>query len=342
VKEESSSINRFAAGVYRPARQGSSINKFADGVYGPEDREEYRTPDDNFDLFVEKCRMLIRQKYDNVIVLDGFPRKGKSTGGLQLARAIDPRFGLGNIAYTASEVLRLYHRLPPCSVILNDESALGLLSRSGQRDPELMALVQALSIVGIKRMTLVCCLPDIRMLDSFVKYGRARYWINVYTRGRGKVHRAWRGAKYKTSTSRLPYDEFDEVSPIGFHSLARTKFWREYERDKVERIDKWLADHELDPEGRVKVCPDCGKKGSAYNIAVHACPIRGAAAAVAAPSPRVLPSVHVMSRPTGGAQGTRTREPAPSLTCSKCGRPWGTTYDRDRHQARCPGKGRPV
>ncbi|HEV2317961.1 MAG TPA: hypothetical protein VGV89_10380 [Thermoplasmata archaeon] len=328
---------RLAREVHLAPRPRTALERFTDQVEGRPDGGDHRTPVENFAEFAAECQRLIRRKYDNVVVIDGFPRKGKSTLGIQLARAIDPRFGVNSIAYTAAEVIALYRKLPEGSVILNDESALGLLGRAGKRDPELEALIQALSIVGIKRITLICCLPNIWMLDSFVRAGRARFWINVYARGRGKLHRAHRGAHYKR-TSELWYDSYDDLNPIGFPGLGRTAFWKEYEVHKRKKIDDWLREHELDPEGRVAICPDCGKKGSKYQIAIHNCPVRDAAAGSGAAPGRAGNSVDVPLRGLGGPPPSpppRTPAVRPRrwpCRVGDCGDDFSRPDARDRHE----------
>jgi uncharacterized C2H2 Zn-finger protein len=307
----------FARGVYGVRDPETGTRRFADAVYGTDDDSGYASPEEHFDDFAKECRRLIRQRFDNLIIIDGTPGVGKSCLGLNLARAIDEGFDLANCAYSSHDVRALYRGVPPGAVILYDEAVLGLLSQGGHRDPELRAMIQMLSIVRVKRVTMILCLPSILLLDSFVKGGRARFWLNVHTRGLAKPHRVWRGARYRTSMSRLPFDSYEDLNPIGFPSLGRTSLWKKYEQKKIERVDQWFEETELDPEGKLSKCPRCGKIGWKRQMLMHIC--SGAAAAEPTESESIfdggVPERGIAVRPAG-----RSLDPsADRVACPKCG-----------------------
>ncbi|MHB8351122.1 MAG: hypothetical protein ACYDFT_00260 [Thermoplasmata archaeon] len=270
--------------------------------------------------FCKELRDRARHKWDTIIVVDGEPGVGKSALGIQICRGVDPDFPPENTAYSSEDAYRLYRTLGPGECMLYDESVLGMLGQGGGRSEELRSLVQALSIVRLKRITTVCCIPDIRLLDAFVKYGRARYWIHVYTRGRGKIHRSWQGAKYRTSVSRLPYDSYTDLSPIGFRNLDRSRFWKDYEVQKLQRVNEWLEIHAMDPDGRLSKCVKCGKVASKYQIATHSCPAGDRAAG---PTKSPVLKVDVPER-------SITR---PACVCAGCGNEW---VPRSPSGGRCP------
>lgn len=245
---------------------------------------EARSPLENLRAFIAHLKRRQARNYDSVVAVSGEPGVGKSSLGIQLVKGVSGELHLDNVAYSAEEVLRAYRNLAPGSSLLYDESVLGLMSQGGGRDDELRAMIQALSIVRVKRITAILCVPDIGLLDSFVKFGRATFWIHVRERGVAKVHRAWKGARYRTSRSLLPYDEGRAWNPLGFEDLAKTDpaTWRAYEELKLDRVDKQLDKWLRDPSGRVEECPDCGFRGNRHNVETHRCKAREPPAAVTA------------------------------------------------------------
>jgi hypothetical protein len=228
------------------------------------------TPFEHLETFAEVLRKRIRQRWDNMVVVDGPSRVGKSSLGMQICELVQgDDWPLANTAYSADDIFSMYSRLDPGDAILYDEAVLGLLTQGGGRDDELRRMVQALSIIGERRLTAVLCLPDIQQLDSFVKYGRAQFWIHVYTRGRGKIHRQWRGARYRTSRSFMPYDTWDDLNPIGFRKLDRRRKWKDYEAMKHRKVLEFLQQSQDDTSGKMRRCPECGIKGSQWNIQIH-------------------------------------------------------------------------
>lgn len=241
-----------------------------------------RSPLENLGVFCTRLRRRIKKKWQNVIVVDGPTGTGKSSLGIQLAQGVDPRWEPSHTAYSAEDAMSQWRLLEKGQVLLYDEAVLGLLSQGGgRRNDELVQLVQALSIIRAKGITTVVCLPSIWMLDSFAREGLADYWLSVYARGRARPHRAWDHARYKRPT-RLPYDRIDELQPIGFRNLDRTKVWSVYYVRKIAAIEAFLANRAADPSGKMARCPACGLTGSRWNVKIHRCP--GPPASGGAPS----------------------------------------------------------
>jgi hypothetical protein len=250
------------------------LDAVLDFAYSESPAEDARSPEDNFKAF---CRNVVRRRernWDNLLVITGRVGVGKTGLGIQIFREVEGAFNLAAVAYSAEEVIDLYRNLPDGGTMLYDESVLGLLSQGGGRDDELRMMVQALSVVRVKRITAILCVPDLRLLDAFVKYGRAQYWLHVRNRGTAKVHKAWIGAKYRVSISKLPYDEARAYNPLGFGNLAVTDpdLWREYEDQKKRRVNEWLDRWRLDPSGKISRCSVCGYVGTKFNVATHKCP----------------------------------------------------------------------
>lgn len=180
-----------------------------------------------------------------MIVIDGRETGvGKSALGIQICRALDSEFGIDHFAFSAREVHVAYDTLPAGSMVLYDESVLGLLSKKGSRDDELAGLIGAISIVRKNGIGTVMCVPKVRMLDTIVYHGLAPYWVFAEDRGRARVHRAHRGVHYRNSQPRIPYDLWPEISPIGWRNLDRDPFFQEYVELAVRRNHDYFREQQ--------------------------------------------------------------------------------------------------
>lgn len=210
-------------------------DRLLDSFYGipPEEEEDLRG---NFDRFVQHLIERRERAQPITIIIDGRETGvGKSSLAINIARRLDPSFGLDNVIFSAPELYRVYETKPPGSAALYDESVLGLLSRRGSRDDELSGLIGALSIVRKNGIATLLCVPKIAMLDSIVVNGLAPHYIFIEARGRGRVHRAYKGAQYRKSRPRIPYDLWQDVSPIGWKNLDREPFFEEYKQLAQEK-----------------------------------------------------------------------------------------------------------
>ncbi len=197
----------------------------------------------NLERFLQHLERRREKGQPVTIIIDGRETGvGKSALAINIARRLDPKFELSNLVYSAQELFRLYESRPSGSVALYDESVLGLLSRKGSRDEELTGLIGALSIVRKNGLATILCVPKIMMLDTIVRNGLAPHWIFVEARGRARVHRAHKGAHYRISQPRLPYDLWKAVSPLGWKNLDRDPFFEAYKRNAIERNREYFRE----------------------------------------------------------------------------------------------------
>lgn len=206
---------------------------------------EDRGPDlkGNFEAFVQRLELRRSRAQPVTVIIDGRETGvGKSTLAIALARRLDRRFGLESIAFCAKDLFHLYEVLPPGSIALYDESVRGLLTRRGTRDEEMAGLIGALSTGRKNGIATLLLIPKLTMLDTIVYSGLAPYWIFIEERGRGRVHRAHKGAHYRKSQPRVPYDLWDEVSPLGWRSLDGDPFFEDYKRQAIERNREYFRE----------------------------------------------------------------------------------------------------
>jgi hypothetical protein len=220
-------------------------NPFAREFYGV---AEDKGPDlrENFSRFIDHLRRRRERAEPIGVVIDGRETGvGKSALAITIARELDPGFSLDSIIYSAAELYRLYETRPPGSIALYDESVLGLLSRKGSRDDELSGLIGALSIVRKNGLGTILCVPKLMMLDSIVVNGLVPHYIFVEARGRARVHRVYKGAQYRKSRPRIPYDLWTEVSPMTWRNLDRDPFFQDYKARAVERNREFFREQQV-------------------------------------------------------------------------------------------------
>ncbi|HEV2519452.1 MAG TPA: hypothetical protein VGX00_02360 [Thermoplasmata archaeon] len=264
----------------------------------------------NFERFVAHLEARRRRAQPITIIIDGRETGvGKSSLAINIARRLDPQFGLDNVIFSAPELYRVYETKPPGAAALYDESVLGLLSRRGARDDELSGLIGALSIVRKNGIATLLCVPKIAMLDSIVVNGLAPHYIFIEARGRGRVHRAHKGAKYRKSQPKIPYDLWPEVSPLGWRNLDREPFFERYKELAVEKNRVYFREQqEISIAKRARLLGG-GPRGK----------------------PDATPA-NVPNRPESPPDAAHTPD---SYPCRRCGSSWGSLWGRDRHEVRC-------
>ncbi|MCI4360076.1 MAG: hypothetical protein L3J91_00070, partial [Thermoplasmata archaeon] len=231
--------------------------------------QEEVDPRKNFERLVKLLRDRIAARRQNIVIIDASDTgEGKSTLGIQLARAVTPNWSVRDTAYSAAEARALYfeyeleyrkawdaRRPLPSHSLLWDEAVLGLLSQGGRRNDELERTVQILSTIRVIGVSVFLCIPRIRMLDTFVREGLAEYWLMVMHRGEARPHEHFLGAMYRRP-DRLPYDEMSYLNPIGFGNMdgmtmsptelraraADADLFRAYEDRKLRAIHEFLEE----------------------------------------------------------------------------------------------------
>jgi len=209
------------------------------------------TEDELLDLFVANLGERIGLKKDNVVIIDGPKRSGKTTLGLRPGNSVlellerlgiirpRPRY-LGqpmnlerDVVYRLDKWIARVRSGVRGDVILSDEGIFSAQSGSG-KPPEVMVLERVLSVCGRKNMTLIVLAPSIEQLAKAVSRSTlANYWVNVEDRGRAAPHEFVPRRHYKPSNlsqfnrfkpprDYLYWDAFDDSDPywIRYEELA--------------------------------------------------------------------------------------------------------------------------
>lgn len=260
----------------------------------------------NFERFIAHLERRRERAQPITVIIDGRETGvGKSSLAINIARRLDPGFSPENIIFSASELYHLYETKPPGSAALYDESVLGLLSRRGARDEELSGLIGALSIVRKNGIATLLCVPKIHMLDSIVVNGLAPHYIFIEARGRGRVHRAHKGARYRKSQARIPYDLWEECSPLGWKNLDGTPFFEDYKRRAQERNRDYFREQQEIVAAKRERLLGVGRGGAPPSLQGNV------------------------------PERTMTPPPPPALACRWCERPMPGRFQLQQHEAVC-------
>jgi hypothetical protein len=177
--------------------------------------------------------------YVAVVITGDEPGVGKSTLGIHLCRRLDPEFGLSHFAFRAFDLKPAVSRVgaertEPFSMVQVDEPE-GLIAKGGRKDEQIIEIASVLGTCRKSGIGVVLVAPQLWWYDALVRGGLVPYWLHVEKKGIARVHRKWRGVKYKTSQSRYEYDRSRRFPKIGFPSLARDPFFRAYVKVAISR-----------------------------------------------------------------------------------------------------------
>lgn len=125
---------------------------------------------------------LEKKDKDCVIVIDGGEGTGKSTIGLQLAKAYDPTFCLDNVCFNAEEFRDAIFKAKRGQAIVYDEAFTGLSSRSSLSAVN-RVLVSLMMQMRQKNLFVIIILPTFFLLDKYVALFRTRVLFHVYESG---------------------------------------------------------------------------------------------------------------------------------------------------------------
>ena len=208
--------------------------------FGTYQQKEYMCPIYSFESlkwFTDKIHDNIRKSYDQVILITGRERIGKTTLGLLLSTELDPNFSVDSIAFTQDEFKKKVQEAEDESVLILDEAGVSLFSREwmmrGQRE-----LIKSFMIFGIKRLKIILILPHITMLDYQLRNRRVGWWLSCYNKGSG-------GRGYarlrRAQESEWKMDIFWKPRFTLHFPKLDSDLWNVYEKRKREFIDDQLS-----------------------------------------------------------------------------------------------------
>lgn len=183
---------------------------------------------------VREMKYRRRKGFDNVVIISGDERSGKSNLAKKLALALDKDFDYSHICFTSEELDKAMRNGKDGDTFISDESGVDYLNTEWWTDEQVM-LKKKMMVVGMMHYTFIFVLPHKDDLTSSISDRRAEWWIEVFTddklkRGYAALRRAvrspWhRGIFWKTEAY------------FRFKKLKRSPKEEEYDRRKKMFVD---------------------------------------------------------------------------------------------------------
>lgn len=136
---------------------------------------------DTIDLFAKELKKRVKDRYQNVIVVEGGTGSGKSTAAITLAKAMDPYWNItDNYIYDLNDLRKKLARAEAGEVVspisLFDEAIVSLNSRNSSRseDKEMLILFNTMRSLG---WTTILCIPSIFDLNKALRTAHVDYKV---------------------------------------------------------------------------------------------------------------------------------------------------------------------
>lgn len=159
--------------------------------------------DDVLEVIAGDIEFRTKHKYDNVFLVSGEERSGKSHTAIRLAMRLDPSFDESRIIFDVHEELddALLTLSKPGRVVVIDEAGREINARSWSKR-EQKELVTKFQVFGKLGMTVILVMPRMSYLDSAIRDTRLKFWLQVKAMNNGKD----RGYVYWSEGQRNDYN----------------------------------------------------------------------------------------------------------------------------------------
>ena len=188
------------------------------------------------DYMASEMRYRRSQGFDNVCMVTGDERSGKSTFAQVLAnRILGHDIELEKICFKLSDFNRAISEAPDEDVIIMDEAGVDLYSAEWWDEFQTL-LVKKLFVIGCKHLTLLLVLPHQMDLNRKIRSRRVKYWFNVNAR-RGSLERGFCTVR-ESQTNEWVQEVFWETLGCCRFSQLKGERWNAYEEKKMRFVDE--------------------------------------------------------------------------------------------------------
>lgn len=201
----------------------------------------------NLDWVVKR----VKQDNDFILVIDGREGSGKSSLALIIDRYLDKNFEVWQIAQTEKEIYFILQKLEKYKVLHVDEGENVFFIRDSMKKENKEMVKSLMSDTRGRNIILLILIPDITMLDKYIKLKRIRQtgaWIHITRRGVFEAFNGKKAADYcrkcmnetsKKHASR-PEPDFIGIFEAPDHSgdISLEKLWQDYHKRKMNKINE--------------------------------------------------------------------------------------------------------
>jgi hypothetical protein len=195
------------------------------------------------DYFADRLKYHVRDGYDVIILVTGKRRRGKSNCINAIHLKVDPKFPVGNVAFTLEDFYQVFASNPyadPENGIYPqaaaDESGFAMNARNWMESAQ-RHLEQKFEVGGIKREIVSLTLPHRMKLDSAIREDMAVYWIHI------KLYEGKRGLAILREGIENEFEQQMYWEPLCVFRFLPLEgpWWEEYTARKKLFVDGTLA-----------------------------------------------------------------------------------------------------
>jgi hypothetical protein len=173
--------------------------------------------------------------FDNIVMVTGPERSGKSTFTQRLARTLDPNISLDHITFKIRDFNHAIEIAPEGAIVIMDEAGIDMYSQEWWDEFQIQ-LVKKLFVIGVKHLTLILVIPHRLDLNKKIRDRRVQYWVNVSHMKR-TLERGYATIR-EACTSEWTQDIYwDTLGMCRFGPLSGPE-WDEYEKKKLAFVDE--------------------------------------------------------------------------------------------------------
>lgn len=187
------------------------------------------------DYLAGELRYRRSKGFDNIIMVTGPERSGKSTFTQRLARALDPNLPLDRVTFKIRDFNQAIAEAPEGTVIIMDEAGIDMYSQEWWDEFQIQ-LVKKLFVIGVKHLTLLLVIPHRLDLNKKIRDRRVQYWVNVSHMKR-TLERGYATVREACNSEWTQDIYWDTLGLCRFGPLKGPE-WDAYEQKKLAFVDE--------------------------------------------------------------------------------------------------------
>lgn len=205
---------------------------------------------DAIDWLISQLENRLEDSWDNIVMITGQERSGKSTLGFhifeKLAERLGKEFTVDNIYFSAYELYRDAKKGNKRDIFMLDEAGAELYGKEWYTEVQ-KSIVKLLQVIGKKELTIILNLPHRTLLNKDIRNRRIHYWFHTAI----KKEMVDGVLKRKRGYAKLREPYTNEWSDSAFWKAKFTikypkyegEVWDEYEKKKTKYIENMTAGH---------------------------------------------------------------------------------------------------
>ncbi len=187
------------------------------------------------DFLAGELRYRRSKGFDNIIMITGPERSGKSTFTQRLARALDPHLSLEHITFKIRDFNHAIEIAPEGAIVIMDEAGIDMYSQEWWDEFQIQ-LVKKLFVIGVKHLTLLIVLPHRLDLNKKIRDRRVQYWVHVSHMKR-TLERGYATIREACISEWTQDIYWDTLGMCRFGPLSGPE-WDEYEKKKMVFVNE--------------------------------------------------------------------------------------------------------